>query len=78
MYEYLLTWYVCRKCSNRHDITEILLKVALNTITLTPNPRKCSIFLGGGGGGGDMSCHKEYPESNKVLVIKNSLTNNSL
>ena len=24
--------------TDRHDITEILLKVALNTITLTPNP----------------------------------------
>jgi hypothetical protein len=24
---------------NRHDITEILLKVALNTITANPNPR---------------------------------------
>jgi hypothetical protein len=24
--------------SNRYDITEILLKVALNSITLTPNP----------------------------------------
>jgi len=26
--------------TDRHDITEILLKVALNTITLTPNPNK--------------------------------------
>ena len=25
--------------TNRHVITEILLKVALNTITLTPNPQ---------------------------------------
>ena len=25
--------------TDRHDITEILLKVALNTITLTPNPK---------------------------------------
>ena len=24
--------------TDRHDITEVLLKVALNTITLTPNP----------------------------------------
>jgi hypothetical protein len=24
--------------TDRHDITEILLKVALNTITLNPNP----------------------------------------
>jgi hypothetical protein len=24
--------------TDHHDITEILLKVALNTITLTPNP----------------------------------------
>ena len=28
--------YVIKCASERHDITEILLKVALNTITLTP------------------------------------------
>ena len=29
--------------TDRHDITEILLKVALNTKTLTPNPKKSII-----------------------------------
>ena len=31
--------------TDRHDITEILLKVALNTITLTPNPIKVTNLL---------------------------------
>jgi len=29
--------------TDHHSITEILLKVALNTITLTPNPMKISL-----------------------------------
>jgi hypothetical protein len=29
--------------TDRHDITEILLKVALSTITLTPNPTFLSV-----------------------------------
>jgi hypothetical protein len=32
--------------TDRHDITEIVLKVALNTITLIPNPCSCSDMLG--------------------------------
>jgi hypothetical protein len=33
------------KKTDRHDIAEILLKVALNTITLTANPEmKCSTY----------------------------------
>jgi hypothetical protein len=31
--------------TDRHDITEIMLKVALNTITLTSNPTKESSLL---------------------------------
>jgi len=32
------TWVSSTNKTNRHNITEILFKVALNTITLTPNP----------------------------------------
>jgi hypothetical protein len=33
------------KIPDRHDITEILLKVASNTITLTPQPGKISQLI---------------------------------
>jgi hypothetical protein len=30
---------------DRHDITEIVLRVALNTINVTPNPLKLALFV---------------------------------
>ena len=31
--------------TNRHDITKILLKVALNTITLGSEEQNCNVFI---------------------------------
>jgi len=39
--QWLVTDWWISPCTDRHDITEILLKVALNTITLTLIPYEC-------------------------------------